>query len=86
MKAMKVMKVMKAGKPGEEKGEGKQEQKTLNKGNKGMKRPASVLNTGDEEPMSLDDKIELWQKKSNWDCDQFLSALVCSSQEGPQAT
>ena len=81
MKVMKVMKVMKAGKPGEEKGEGKQEQKTLNKGNKGMKRPASVLNAGDEEPMSLDDKIELWQKKSNWDCDQFLSALSKGQRE-----
>ena len=62
-----------------------QGQKSLAKGQKQkcFKRPASVqtLALPNETGMSLEDKMEQWQKKGNQDINQFLDSLTATQRE-----
>ena len=62
-----------------------QGQRSLAQGQKtkGLKRPASVLTLAlaNESGMSLEDKMEQWQKKGNQDINQFLDSLTATQRE-----
>lgn len=62
-----------------------QGQRSLAQGQKtkGLKRPASVqsLALPTESGMSLEEKMEQWQKKGNQDINQFLDSLTATQRE-----